>query len=162
MTAVPPHVFSTQDRAKHSHLLSYPLGAEVLSRALDEVPQHSEITCSFYAGNAHQFLERPTHLVLSALYRRRARTFNDGAESQARGVYEPRRTITVFAVPRGLRHAIKTALLQDGLPNTVRPWLIENAHVMGQTGMSGLNLEYDTATGTFKSIIQHSILPERT
>jgi hypothetical protein len=156
-----PHIFPTRDRAKHSHLVSYPLGAEALSRALDGVPQHADLSCSFIAGNTHQFLDKPRQLCLSVVYQRRERLFNDGPQSEVRGVYAPRWSITVFAVPRDVRHAIKTVLMTVGLPEMVRPWLIDNAGIIGKTGHIALNLEYDRLDEVLVQDRRQAILPDR-
>ncbi len=36
-----PHIFPTRYRGKHGKSVSFPVGAEILSRALDGVPQRS-------------------------------------------------------------------------------------------------------------------------
>jgi hypothetical protein len=161
LTDLPPHIFPTRHREKHSHLVSYPLGAEALSRALDGVPQHGDFTCSFYAGNTHQRLDEPKQLALSVMYRRRERSFYDGPNAEARGVLSPFWAITVFAVPRTLRHPIKTALINEALPNIVRPWLIKNANITGKVGSSGFNLDYDVASATLMSSERSGLLPDR-
>jgi hypothetical protein len=69
--------------------------------------------------------------------------FPYGENAEARGVLLPRWSITVFAVPRTFRHAIKTALLSDGLPNLLRTWLAENAELTSKVRGSAINLEYD-------------------
>jgi hypothetical protein len=51
MTDSSNHIFPTTHRSRHSKFLSYPVGAELLSRALDGVPQHGAISCDFTAGN---------------------------------------------------------------------------------------------------------------
>jgi hypothetical protein len=155
------YVFPTLSRAKHSHLVSYPLGAEALSRALDGVPQHAALACHFIAGNTHQHLDKLRQLALSSAYQRRERSFNDGQEAQARGVFLPRWTITVFAIPKTQRHEIKTALLTDGLPNILRPWLVEHAAHLGKTGGCAINLEYDISEAKLVATVQTEFLPDR-
>jgi hypothetical protein len=46
-----PHIFPTSYRDKHSKTVSFPLGVELLSRALDGVPQQEALACSLFAGN---------------------------------------------------------------------------------------------------------------
>lgn len=154
------HIFQTLFRAKHSHLVSYPLGAEALSQALAGIPQHAAVKCEFVAGNSHQHLDKPLFLVLTASYQRRERNFNDGPDADARGVFLPRWTITVFAVPKTLRHAVKTALA-DGLPNILRPWFIEHAGISGKTGACALSLEYEVAEARLLPTARTAIQPDR-
>jgi hypothetical protein len=161
MTDTTPHIFPTLSRAKHSHLVSYPIGTEALSRALDGVPQHPMLACDFYAGNAHQRLDELAPLVLQVSYRKQANSFFHGRDAASRGVFEPRWTINVFAVGRDFRHPVKSLLLAQGLPEMVRPWLIEMASVTGKTGEGCLTLKYDHITGTLVRSTGIALLPER-
>jgi hypothetical protein len=111
-----PHIFPTSSRAKHSKLLSYPLGAEILSRTLEGVPQNGHIACSFRAGDPHHH-RRPKVKHLPVLH----------------VTYQPWRhhqqwVITVFAVPRHYRHQIRTALIERVLPNYVRNWFLVDGY----------------------------------
>jgi hypothetical protein len=156
-----PHVFPTLSRAKHSHLVSYPIGAEALSRALDGVPQHRMLACDFYAGSAHQHLDMTLQLVLSVVYRRHPGAFHFGRDAASRGVFDPRWTIGVFAIGRVIRHAVKTRLLVEGLPDLVRPWLLDAASVTGKSGECGLTLHYDSVEHIFVPRISNALLPDR-
>jgi hypothetical protein len=155
------HIFLTSGRDKHSKEVSYPIGAEVLSRTLAGVPQHQSITCRFWASSIHHDLGQPTLHVLHAVYSQRERNFHDGKFARERGVLEPHWTITVFAVPRQLRGAIKLALIETSLPEIVRPWLIENSRLTGQSGDAGLTIEYVRSEQILKNTISCRILPER-
>jgi hypothetical protein len=159
-TEAPAHIFPTSHRDKHAKTLSFPLGAEALTRALDGVPQHGMLTCSFYAGSPHRDPQDDAHFLLQVTYRRRARSFNDGGDAAERGVLDPRWAITVFAVPQGLRHLAKTLLLEQGLPALARPWLIKHAGLTGQTGGAGLVLKLDVFDKTLISAETHNILPQ--
>lgn len=160
LPASQPPIFQTLFRAKHSHLVSYPLGAEALSRALAGIPQYAVVKCEFVAGNSHQHLDRLVLPVVTATYQRRERNFNDGPDADARGVFLPRWTIRVYAVPKTLRHAVKTALA-DGLPNIMRPWFIDHAGISGKTGACALNLEYESAEARLIATLRTTIQPDR-
>ena len=56
--------------------------------------------------------------------------------------YEPKWEISVGAVPRSLRHPVKTALLLEGLPR-VRQWLGEHSAATGQEGHAWIRVWYD-------------------
>jgi hypothetical protein len=156
-----PHTFPTLSRAKHSHLVSYPIGAEALSRALDGVPQHGMLACDFYAGNAHQHLDQPLQIVLSVLYRKHPGSFNFGRDAASRGVFDPRWTISIFAIGRKVRHVVKTRLLVEGLPDLVRPWLHDMANVTGKSGECGLTLHFDIAEQLLVRRLSSALLPDR-
>jgi hypothetical protein len=161
MSTAAPHIFPTLSRAKHSQLVSYPIGAEALSRALDGVPQHDMLACDFYAGNAHQHLDEPLQLALSVLYCKQARSPHHSQDAGDRGVFDPRWTINIFAIGRDVRHAIKLQLITEGLPKMVRPWLIDMAAVTGKTGEAGINLRYELATGVLVQTVGRALLPDR-
>jgi hypothetical protein len=161
MTETELHIFPTSSRSKHSKEVSYPIGAEALSRTLDGVPQHELITCDFYAGSPQHDRGKPQIYVLNVRYQKQARSFYHGKSAEVNGVFEPRWSISVFGVPRQLRGEIKLLLLEQGLPDLVRPWLIARGHLTGQTGGSALWLEYVRADKIFKSTTREDIDPER-
>jgi hypothetical protein len=154
------HIFPTTIRIKHSQELSYPIGAEALSRSLEEVPQRELITCSFSTGRQHDD-GKPQIYVLNVRYQKQARNFYHGKSAEVHGVFEPRWEITVFSVPRQLRGAIKLLLIEQGLPELVRPWLIAKNHLTGQTGGSALWLEYVRADKVFVTTTREDIAPDR-
>jgi hypothetical protein len=154
------HIFPTSSRSKHSKEVSYPIGAEALSKALDGLPQHDRIVCDFYGGGQHDH-GKPQLYVLNARYEKQARRFSDAGSALERGVFDPHWKISVFAVPRQLRGEIKSLLIEQGLPDLIRPWLIEKNHLTGQTGGSALWLEYVRADKVFKMTTREDISPER-
>ncbi len=162
------HIFPTSSRSKHSKEVSYPIGAEGLSHALEGVPQHDwakptlreRITCDFYGGRPHDD-GKPQIYVLNARYEKQARRFSDSGSALERGVFDPHWKISVFGVPRQLRGEIKLLLIEQGLPNIVRPWLISKSHLTGQTGGSALWLEYVRADKNFTTTLREEIAPDR-
>ena len=62
------HIFPTNHRDKHGKSVSFPLGAEVLSRALDGIAQHAMIGCHFIAGDMERRQVKPQEHVLHAVY----------------------------------------------------------------------------------------------
>jgi hypothetical protein len=155
------YIIPTQDRDRHSKLLSYPVGAELLSRAFVGVPQLKSFTCNFTAKDPHLEKVREVSRVLVVGYRRRPRSFFDGKHSASWGVFDPFWDIKICAVLSDHRAAIKKALVEIGLPTMVRPWLIENASLEGQIGEAKITLHYDTSTKTLYSEVTDNMLPER-
>jgi hypothetical protein len=137
-----PFIFPTITRSKHSKFVSYPVGAEILSRILDGVPQHNAITCSFVAGNPQRTLSEEKTRVLDIRYRRRDRSFHDGENADALGVFQPRWEIWVYDVPVAMRHEVKTLLVEDALPNAARNWLIKQASIDGKFGNAAICFDY--------------------
>lgn len=155
------HIFPTTYRDKHSKAVSFPLGAEVLSRAFDGVPQHEALTCSFYAGDVQRHPGKPLLHVVHVMYRKQARSFHHAQDADERGVFDPKWFITVFAVPAALRNEIKIALIDHALPDVVRPWLVEKAGVTGRPGECALTLEYDTDEKLMRAATREALQPER-
>jgi hypothetical protein len=155
------HIFPTRDRPKVSKLLAYPIGAEALSRALDGVPQHGDITCDFFAGNPHHEQHKRALLYFMAVtYEKFARSFHHSQASAERGVFDPRWQIHVYAVPAQTRAAIKRLLLDDVLPNIVHPWLKQKASLTGRTGGAALVLHYDRENDVITSESREGLPPE--
>jgi hypothetical protein len=155
------HIFPTLSRGKHSKLQSYPIGAKALSRALEGVPQHNQIGCTFYAQNPKADKNKDKIYVMSVLYEKHGRTFHHSEDADARGVFDPRWSINVYAVAAGLRHEVNAALMDVGLPDFVAPWLIANANLIGQTGGSVLWLEYDLIQKCLLATYRDGLEPER-
>ena len=136
-------VFPTAYRSKHSKAVSFPVGAELLTRALGDVPQAGLITCDFYAGGEQQMMHRKeSFLVLQANYLRRARSFFDGPDALALGALDPKWSISVFAVPLAHRHAIKTALA-EALPTIAKDWFMARAAFGNPIGSHALWFNFD-------------------
>jgi hypothetical protein len=154
-------IFPTTDRSKHSKEVSYPIGTEALSHSLDGVPQHDRITCNFYAGYPQYDNGKPQFHVLHIVYEKSARSFHSSKFALERGAFDPRWKISIFAVPRHLRGAIKVRLLEQVLPEIVYPWLVKKSHLTGQTGGSALWIEYVRADEDFKYTTREDIAPER-
>jgi hypothetical protein len=154
-------IIPTRSRDKHSKLLSYPVGAELLARAFVGVPQLKSFNCDFTAKAPHLEKARDDWRVMMVGYRKRPRSFFDGKHSASWGVFDPFWDIKIYAVLSDHRAAIKKALVEIGLPTMVRPWLIENASLDGQIGEAKITLHYDTSTKTLYSEVTDNMLPER-
>lgn len=155
------HIFPTKSRTKHSKLLSYPIGAVALSRALDGVPQHDQIACTFFAGNPNAAKHKDRIYVMSVVYEKQGRSFHHSEDANERGVFDPRWTINVYAVASEIRAAIKAALLEVGLPDCTRKWLVEHAHLTGKTGGAALWLEYDLLDKCLVAMRKSGLAPDR-
>jgi hypothetical protein len=157
----PAHIFPTKSRNKHSKLVRYPVGAEVLSRALDGVPQHGVLSCTFTATDSHRRREGSEMYVLNAVYSKRARSHYDGADALARGVLDPRWEIWVFAVPTTVSGMIRQQLLETGLPEMLRPWMLENASIDGKTGRASIMIVFDEDERCLHCSVSSELLPDR-
>lgn len=129
------HVFPTFSRDKIGKAVSFPVGAENLSRAFED--------------------------VLHVMHRRTARSYDHGQSADVRGVFDPKWSITVFAVPSTLRNGINIILMTHELPNIIYPWLIQNSDIATRTGECSLVLEYVTADKAMRYTTRNALQPER-
>jgi hypothetical protein len=157
-----PHIFPTASRSKHSHLVSYPVGAEILSRGLYGVPQHNELKCTFSTGSLQRDLGKELIYVMSVGYTKRARSHFDSGDAGERGVYDPRWEIWIFTVPLTYRSEIKQALVETGLPSMIKPWLMANTGIAGKTGNAGIILEYHVLDNALVPTIRSNLEPDKT
>jgi hypothetical protein len=156
-----PHIFPTLDRTKHGKTVSFPVGAEVLSRALDGVPQHAMLGCHFTVGDVERRPVKPLEHVLHVVYSKQVRSHHHSKNSDERGVFDPKWSISVFAIPSTMRHQVKTLLVKECLPNVIQPWLMTNGGITGRSGSRGLMIMLDTVNGVLVHETRDGILPDR-
>jgi hypothetical protein len=135
-------IIPTLSRAKISHLLSYPIGAEQISTALASTPQLSEIRLLFFSWRYLPRLRESHYEFLRVEY------LNNAVPAQKhpiRSLYgRPKQgqwEIVVQPVKRVFRHRIKEYILQVALPQ-IGDWLVERAH-LAQQGSDILAFFYD-------------------
>jgi hypothetical protein len=156
-----PHIFPTRHRDKHGKLVSFPVGAESLSRILEGVPQHALIGCHFYAGDVERRAVKPLEHVLHAVYSRQSPNVFTAKSAADSGVFDPKWSIAVFAVPSAMRHPVKLLLINEALPNIVRPWFVSQGGITGRRGQCAVVIEFDTVEGVLKHTISDKLLPDR-
>ncbi len=155
------HIFPTRYRGKHGKSVSFPVGAEILSRALDGVPQHALIGCHFTVGDMERRPVKHLEHVMHVVYSRQVRQFHHGQSAEIHAVFDPKWAISVFAVPSPLRHPIQTLLISDALPSIVRYWLIANGNVSGRAGNRALMIMFNTIDGVLVHDTRDNIMPDR-
>lgn len=111
----------TKYRTKIPQSLSYPIGTELLTEALADVPQLEHLTVSFFHMiRAHKKLH--PFPVIEVRYRNFNITLGTPEEFIARGMYDETWELTVRAVPREQKFVVKQLLLAEGLPK-LAAWL---------------------------------------
>jgi hypothetical protein len=145
----------TRSKSKLPKALSYPLGAEAISRVLAGAPHADELSLSFHdqaVWPATEFnrlvREGLPYCILSAGYvppRKLSRSApNTLAES---GWYQGHFSVTVYPVLRALRHPAGQLLRELGLPAVVE-WLRSSGRPGWDTRQHRLNLVFGPADGT--------------
>jgi hypothetical protein len=134
-------VIPTASRAKISHNLSYPVGAERVSVVLASVPQLAELKLHFYSGFDVQ-LRRGHYEFLRVEYLNNARPSQEWPISSLyKRTDQGRWEIVVQPVPRTLRHRVKQYILDSALTQ-IAQWLIQRKE-LAQQGNDILAFFYD-------------------
>lgn len=136
-------VIPTALKAKLSKSHCHPVGAQVVSTALDGVPQFDNLEIWF-----SRFPK--STLVMSACY-----TFPSTGLSTPNWMViprygSPRWDIKVYAVPKNVNFQVKTLLKQSGLP-LIREWLTENRTETWLEKSHRFELHYDSTSDELTS-----------
>jgi hypothetical protein len=116
-------------QVKISSRFSYPLGAELISSALEGVPQALQFSISFYPKYERLKHRGDTYEILSVGY--------SGTQS-----YQPGWNITVRPVPRHLKQTVREALKKEFLPR-IRAWLEMHATLSSRYGTHSISVLLD-------------------
>jgi hypothetical protein len=147
-------IIPTLSKSKISHLLSYPTGAERISKALASVPQLSQLKLHFIAAMADGL--RDVRIDGKQGYEFLRVEYLDQAapdyEYPIRHFWPPRPLqyqweIVVQPVPRQDRHKVKTYIAEAALPK-VSGWLTERSNLSNR-GAAILAFFYENETETF-------------
>lgn len=156
------HLIPTRSREKPEKSLSYPIGAEALSHALNGVPQYHALQCSFHSryANHESMRENPLGFMTVGYARREAERFASQSEHDS-GMFDASWLISIHGVPGELNSKIKQLLIDDALENIVRPWLMANAALEGKFGQAQITLHYDRQNNVIGSREYRRMPPER-
>ena len=140
-------IIPTLSKSKISRLLSYPIGAELLSQALRQIPQFQFLKLHFYAamGNGLQDCRLGGKTIYEFL---RVEYLNSSAVAEKypiRPLYsrppQYRWEIIILPVPRVHRHAVNRHIVEVVLPKVER-WLCKRASQIS-VGSEVLSFFYD-------------------
>jgi hypothetical protein len=134
-------VIPTASRARISHKLSYPVGAERISSVLASVPQLAELRVRFYSRFDNQ-LRTGHYEFLRVEYLNNARPSQEWPISDLYRCSEQGRwEIVVQPVPRTVRHRVKQYILDSALTQ-IAQWLTQRKEFV-QRGNDILAFFYD-------------------
>lgn len=134
-------IIPTASKAKISHKLSYPVGAELISIALASVPQLAGIRLHFYSGIDHR-LRWGHYEFLRVEYRNNERPLEEYPILSLYGrPAQYRWEIVVQPVPRTLRHRVREYIQESALPG-MDEWLMQRK-ALAQRGGDILAFFYD-------------------
>jgi hypothetical protein len=156
-----PHIFPTGFREKIGKDFAFAAGAEVLSRALDGIAQHSLLSCSFFGSQDHALRHADELLICQITYAKRGRTFHDAQSANDTGVFDAKWSIIMRVIPIADRAAVRQLLMETGLPKLVRPWFDRHAHLTGQNGEACLDILYHRTNGELTSAERMKLEPRK-
>ena len=132
----------TVSKWRLSGLLSYVLGAKHVSEGLRGVPQYDRLSLIFWPQNENPHEIESPFWGVRVHYSKPRPGHSASRDVIESGWYDGRWEIRVGAVPRGLRHAAKALLLEEGLPQ-IRTWLCDLGDVTGREGHAWFQCDYD-------------------
>lgn len=136
-------IIPTRYKSKIPRSFSYPVGAEVISQALRDVPQFQVLIVDFHFANQRARYDSAAkpYEVIGVWYSGPIRSLHasKSLEEQSRS---PRWQIRVQAIPRSLRHEIQAKVVAEALP-AIRSWLLANPHSSYRQGTHGLTFRFD-------------------
>ncbi len=131
-------IFPTDSKDKIGKDFSWPLGAEAISAALSNVLQANLIGLQFMSPDQISLRYHLPPLVFEATY-----YFRGPTVFSPQGSLSTSWQINIRAVQRMQRHRVKTLLLENGLPNLIKPWLQENYRPDVREGDARVRLWFD-------------------
>ncbi|MBH8562292.1 hypothetical protein I8748_08895 [Nostoc sp. CENA67] len=135
----------TKYKNKLSRLMSYPISAGILSKALLETPQLDQLSIAFYDSCQEPHKIKNPAKVLSVTYSHQLVSLTSSNKAIEYGWYEPKWSITVYPVPRTCVSLVKSQLVETGL-DKMKQWLHKYKDAMGKVGGCGLHFFYDLET----------------
>ena len=140
-------VIHTQYKAPLPKAHSYPIGAQAVSDALENVPQSAALRISF-----HKMQQSSAGLlVFEASYRRWHVGLSAADFMIERGEYEPQWALIVYAVPREIRQNVKNAIRSTGLP-VVAKWISAFRTETWRDSSHSLELVFDSDEAKLSAI----------
>jgi hypothetical protein len=153
------YTIPTASKAKISHHLSYPIGAEAVSLAVASAVQLPELRLHFYFSS-DLWLRRGHYEFLRVEY------LNNATPAEEFPVFrlyprppQCRWEIVVQPVPRLVRHRVKQYILESALPE-IASWLFDRAE-LAQQGSDILTFFYDEKLEEFQTHPVTSLEPLR-
>ena len=148
MEEVKQIMIPTRSKAKISHLLSFPIGAERISKALADTPQIAELLLHFQSdrwGHVRTGRYPCIRVQHSSRHAEMAERFPDSAGVPLFNEWE----VSVYPVPKIHRHTVQQHIVNIALPQ-INEWLRRRADLQ-QPGEHSLTFRFEELKNDFKS-----------
>ena len=131
--------FPTRLKVKISSMLSYPVGAELISSELAHVPQAQEFEIAFFSKYERIETRGKPYSIFTVSYN---------------GTRTHRWSIDVRPVPRALKNTVKKALTDEFFPR-IRQWLEKHAGLNSRHGGHALSVVLDESNETLLKLEEY-------
>jgi hypothetical protein len=158
MEDVKPIIIPTRFKAKISHELSFPIGAERLSKALLPTPQFSKLSLHFNSDRWRNVSFRRYACIGIEHSSRRADMVDRFLDSAGVPLFNEWQ-VNVFPVPRIHRHLIHQHVINRALPE-ICEWLCKRDEVE-RPGEESLTFFFDEEKDLFTPEHQSQLQPRR-
>ena len=159
MEDVKPIIIPTRFKGKISHEMSFPIGAEKVSKALLDAPQFSDIILHFKTPQQRQIYLRSYACIGITRSSRRAEMAEKFLDSNGIPLFNEYE-LEIYPVPRIYRHRIQEHIIDHALP-AVNEWLHHRARFR-QPGEETLTFLFDEEKDDFTAKIDTHLQPQRT
>ena len=158
MDDLKPIIIPTRYKAKISHELSFPIGAEKISKALSDTPQIGELVLHF---NSDRWRRVPhgRYSCIRVMHSSRRADMKDKRLDAAGVPLFSEWEIGVYPVPRTYRHRIQLYIVDCALPE-MREWLRKRAEIP-LLGEESLKFFFDEERDEFASEVNEQLHPVR-
>ncbi len=159
MDATPEPLIPTRHKSPLAKGTSYPVGAELVSRELVDVPQYAALEIGFYGEKCRAFLlDQKFFPVIQVEYKKMQGGYSTANGESSLSRLEPNWQITVHPVLGNERKKFRDYLEQGGW-NLIRTWLNDQWAYNGRVGKSCLVISACQKTGEIKHKTEASIMP---
>lgn len=132
------NMIPTSYKAKLSCKLSWPLGAERISKEMESVPQLASFILSFYGHDQNAVLKSKEVRVIEIEYSF-AKAISESMIRLGYGV--PKWHIHIYPVPRELKSRISQLL--EPMCSQLREWCLARSKLTGNEGREGITILHD-------------------
>jgi hypothetical protein len=151
-------IIPTRFKAKISHELSFPIGAEKLSKALSDTPQFMDLVLHF-SSDRWRNVRFNCYPCIAIEHSSRNADMADRFVDSAGNPLFNEWMLNIFPVPRMHRHRVQQYIIDQALPE-VREWLRKRGE-MQQPGEESLKFLFDEEKDEFTSELQSRLSPRR-
>lgn len=152
-------VIPTRFKARISHLLSFPIGAERISKVLAGTPQIGKLFLHFSSDRRSQIIDSGRYPCIRIQHSSRQAEMAQRCLSSGKAPLFNEWEIRVYPVPRIHRHRVQRYIVDAALPE-LNKWLYCRAELQ-QPGEDSLTFFFDERKDEFTQESEMQLQPQR-